>query len=124
MTISSSDSLLQAKIKKTDLAHLDPTERAELVNTFLFAALGIDNPKEAVKHPLFWDILCWALELLSLYSLELEIAGEDEHLKSLMKHLSKYIYSLHYSFPEGQPELGPSREDHRKLWNDRIEGYI
>jgi hypothetical protein len=110
--------MIQRKIEKTDLQYLDPSERAELVNAFLFSALGISDPKEVVEHPLYWDLICWCSGMVAYFAM----GTEDADLMALAKILNKQIFSLHYSLPDGEPELGPNREEHKQIWIERIEG--
>lgn len=114
------DNKLQARVKARDAKHLDPTERAELVNSFLFAALGIEDPEEAVAHPLYWDLLCWCSQMLALFALGV---GETD-LLNIAKAMNQQIMSLHYALPEGEPELGHERDLHEQLWHERIRSLL
>jgi len=113
----------EQKVKQRDQKHLDPSERAELVNSFIFHALALDSPKDVVQHPLYWDLLCWCLEMLNLYTKNLAMVGQPE-LMEIMKLASRQFYGLHYSLPENSPELGPEREEHEELWVTRIEEWV
>jgi hypothetical protein len=117
------DDLLKKRIAERDEKHLDPSERAELVNSFIFLALALEDPHDVIKQPLYWDFLSYAVELLNIYAQELAIAGEPEVLQ-IMRLLNKYMKSLHYSLPDDSPELGPAREEHEALWTKRIEDYV
>jgi hypothetical protein len=112
--------ILLEKISQRDLKHLDPSERAELVNSFIFSALAITDSRQAIEHPLFWDLLCWATNILAIFAQ----ASEDQTTLEIVRVLNKHFYSLHYSFPDREPELGPGREEHERIWAERIEGYL
>jgi hypothetical protein len=112
--------LLEKKVAAVDAQHLDPEERAELVHAFIFQALDLSSAADFIEHPLYWDLLCYCTSMLSLWAL----ASEDPELLVLMKTLNSHIHSLHYAFSKGSPQLGPSRREHEKIWNDRIEGFI
>jgi hypothetical protein len=112
--------ILLKRISDRDSKHLDPGERAELVNSFIWTALGIEDPKDAIEHPLYWDLLCWCEQMLLLFAMSVE----HQELLGLMKLVQKQWMSLHYSLPDGEPELGPSKEEHEKLWTERIDYLI
>lgn len=114
------DALVGARIATRDARHLDPSERAELFQSFLFHALDLTGPDEYIQHPLYWDLLSFCIEQISLFG---STAG-DERLEQLVKILSKHFYSLHYSFPDDAPQLGLDREAHKAEWIELIEGYI
>jgi hypothetical protein len=113
------DDLLKHQIKERDHKHLDPSERAEFVNTFFFHALGLDSGEDFVENPLYWDLIMYANEMILLYAFGIQ----DEQLLALMKHVNSHLYSLHYSIPGDSPELGPSRDEHKRVWEKRIEDY-
>ena len=114
------DDLLKKRIDLRDSSHLDPAERAELVNSFLFTALGIDNPEEAVKHPLYWDLICWCSQMLALFAMGVQ----ETKLLEVAKAVNGQIMSIHYSLPDGEPELGPGRDEHEAIWYERIEELL
>ena len=127
----SSNDLLNAKIKSRDSSHLDPSERAELVNQFIFNALGLTDSKDTIKHPLYWDLLSYCVEMINLYAFAQaqSSVGEDAQVFSQQfmqatKLVNNLFHSIHYSLPDGSPELGPSRKDHEDIWAKRMEDYI
>jgi len=114
-------SFMRAKVADMDEAHLDPGERADLVNSFIFHALGLQDPKDEIKQPLYWDLLCFCFEMLSTYG----IAMEDENFMLAVKHINQYMYSVHYAGAKGiDTYLGPPKEEHEALWVEIIEGFI
>ncbi len=117
------ESTLRKRVKQRDLEHLDPNERADLVNSFIFHALALEDPKDAVEHPLYWDLLSWCVEMIALYAQSLASAGETSLMVPAVD-LSRMFYSLHYSLPDDSPELGPEREEHEEIWVERIEEWI
>ena len=114
-------SFMQAKVSEMDENHLDPGERAELVNSFIFHALGLEDPKEIIEQPLYWDLLCYCMEMLSLYAVNME----DENLILAVKYINNYMYSLHYS---GEVDvdsfLGPGRIGHEDIWAGRSKRVL
>jgi len=65
-------------------------------------------------QPLYWDLLCYNIEMLSLYATNLE----DESFLAAVKVVSNYMYSVHYSgVIDEDTFLGPSREEHEKICN-------
>lgn len=106
-------SLKDERIKRRDKAHLDPGERADLVNSFLFDALGLESVEALVSNPMLWDLVSYATEFIGLYAIQ----SGDEKLETLAKMWSKQIYSLHYSVPDGHEILGPDRETHVERWD-------
>lgn len=109
---------LKERIKQRDSTYLDPTSRANLVNTLLFRVLGLEDPKDIIKNPLFWDLVCFCTEVLNVYALQ---SDEEENL-ALAKAWSNLIYSRHYSLPDDHNALGPEKEEHEKWWLEMIEG--
>jgi len=105
-----------SRIEHVDSLHLDPVERAELVQEFLFKALRLDGERGSVTHPLFWDLLCYASQLFNVYAIQTQDGSLD-----FAKHLNSYLMSRHYSVPDDHSCLGPSREEHKQIWLDRIE---
>ena len=111
---------MRARVDSTDEAHLDPAQRAELVNTFIFHALGLEDPKDVIAQPLYWDLICYNIEMLKLYAINME----DEGLVAAVKILHSFMHSAHYSGVIGEESfLGPSREEHERLWVERIERF-
>lgn len=117
---TSPDRWFQNQISARDVKHLTPDERAELVNSFLFHALALESPEDVIAHPLYWDIVCFCWEMLLLYA---QNSGDDT-LLAMMKKINNYMHAQHYSLPENAPQLGPSRDEHKKLWIKRIEEYL
>jgi len=114
-------SFMRAKVSETDEAHLDPGQRADLVNSFIFHALGLEDPKDVIEQPLYWDLLCYNVEMLSLYAVNME----DENLVNAIKLVNSYIYSVHYAGVKGEDSfLGPARDEHEKIWVERIERFL
>ena len=111
---------MRARVDSTDEAHLDPAQRAELVNTFIFHALGLEDPMDVIAQPLYWDLICYNIEMLKLYAINME----DEGLVAAVKILHSFMHSAHYSGVIGEESfLGPSREEHERLWVERIERF-
>lgn len=114
-------SFMKAKVAEMDEAHLDPGERADLVNTFIFRALGLDGPEDVIKQPLYWDLICYCFEMLSNHAVVLE----DEDFLMAMKHVNNMMYSIHYAGVVGEESfLGPEREKHKQVWVERIERVV
>jgi len=114
-------SFMRARVDEMDEAHLDPGQRAELVNSFIFHALGLKDPKDVIRQPLYWDLLCFCFEMISGYSIQMD----DEGLVLACKHINGYMYSVHYSGTVGEDSfLGPEREEHEALWVEIIEGFM
>jgi len=104
------------RIAYIDSLHLDPVERAEKVQEFLFTALRIDSEKGSITNPLFWDLLCYCSQLFAVYAIQIQDGSVD-----FAKSMNSYLMSRHYSLPEDHPSLGPSRAEHTQIWLDRIE---
>ena len=117
---SSPDRWFQSQISARDAKHLNPDERAELVNSFIFHALALESPEEVIEHPLYWDLLCYNFEMLLLYA---QSSGDDT-LFTMMRKVNNYLHAQYYSLPPDAPQLGPSRDDHKALWIKRIEEYL
>lgn len=114
-------SFMKAKMSEMDEHHLEPKERADLVNSFIFHALGLDDPKDVIEQPLYWDLLCYCFQMLSSHA----IALGDEGFLGVIKALNSYMHSIHYSGAVGEDTfLGPEREEHERIWVERIEGLI
>jgi len=114
-------SFMRARVKEMDEAHLDPGQRAELVNSFIFHALGLEDPKDVIGQPLYWDLLCYNIEMLSLYLVNME----DENLLMAVKQINNFMYSVHYAGAIGEDSfLGPAREEHEEIWVERIERFV
>ncbi len=118
---ASLQAFFRARMTSTDEAHLDPGQRAELVNTFIFHALGLSEPKDAAEQPLHWDLLCYSFQMLLLYADQMQ----DEQFSIAMKMVDSFMHGIHYSGVIGEEEfLGPEREEHEGIWVDRIEGFM
>jgi len=112
---------MKARMNSTDEAHLDPGQRAELVNTFILYALGLTDPKEAAEQPLHWDLLCYCFQMISLYAIQMQ----DEGFTLAVRQVHNFMHGIHYSgVIEEDLFLGPARDEHEKIWVDRIEGLI
>jgi len=111
---------MRARVNSTDEAHLDPGQRAELVNTFIFHALGLDDPKDAAEQPLYWDLLCYSFQMLSLYAIQMQ----DEEFTLNVRQMDGFMHGIHYSgVIEEEGFLGPSRDEHERIWVERIERF-
>jgi len=109
------------RMKNVDEAHLDPDQRAELVNSFIFHALGLNDPKDVIEQPLYWDLLCYCFEMLLKYA----IVREDRNTLLAMKQVNSFMHSAHYSGRIGEDSfLGPDRDEHEKIWVERIEKFV
>jgi hypothetical protein len=106
----------KGRVEARNEAHLAPNERAELVNTLMFHALGIDDPSDMITHPLYWDILCYCCEMMNLYASQV---GSENMLKA-QKYINAEFYSHHYSVPDDHAILGPGKKIHRAIWNARL----
>lgn len=113
-------SLVKKRIAARDASHLSPEERAELVLTFIYAALGLDNTRDLIHQPLYSDLMYFALNMLNMHSISIQ----DEDLIDMMKAVNSHMYATHYSLPEDSPALGPSRDEHKEIWEERIKEYF
>ncbi len=121
MTTLNLQSFMKAKMDETDEHHLDPGQRAELVNTFIFHALGLDDPKDQAGEPLHWDLMCYSFQQLSRFAIQIQ----DENFMLAVKQVHSFMHSLHYSGAVGEEEfLGPARDEHERIWVERIEGFV
>jgi len=112
-------SYMKARVNEMDEAHLDPGQRAELVNTFIFHALGLSR-EDTIEQPLYWDLICYNIEMISLYA----VGMQDENFLAAVKVVSNFMYSTHYSGALGEDSfLGPEREEHEGIWVERIERF-
>lgn len=116
-TLKKLNELVGSRMEDRDDHHLDPTERAEVVQEFLFVALGLDGPEDAVENPLFWDLISYASQVFAAYAIQ----SEDGEALDLAKKLSHYVHSRHYSVGDNHPILGPGKEKHLKVWVKRIK---
>lgn len=114
------NALIQRRIEIRDTRTLNPSERADLVNTFIFHSLGLTSPQDVVKNPLFWDLVCFACEFMNLTAKTLD----DPLFLELQKQVNGFIYQMHYSLPEGDDAINLSKEDHRKIWETRSQVAI
>jgi hypothetical protein len=111
----------RAKLAQLDEAHLDPQDRANLVNEFFALTLDLEKPEDIVQYPLYWDILCFCFEMLNGFILQME----DKNVIRAARFINDYMYSIHYSGEVNETDfLGPSREDHEKIWAERIAKFI
>ena len=112
-------SYMRARVDQMNEAHLDPTQRAELVNTFIQKALGLNE----VVQPDYWDLICYSAKMLQLYAISNSDVDEGR-LKKLIDLVVGAIESIHYSGAIGEDSfLGPTREEHEGIWVDRIERF-
>jgi len=120
------EDFMKRRMDKVDKKHLSPGQRAELVNSFLFKALGLDDPKDFVQsYPLHWDIICFCQEMLNIFILQ-SCAETDTNEKTIaaLKRINDFTYSAHYSQPKGSPMLGPSVKEHAQQWEDRMDSIV
>lgn len=112
------EAFMRAREKQMDEAHLDPGQRAELVNTFIHYALGLTKREDVIEQPLYWDLLCYSFQMISRFAIQ----AADPDFLQIVKALNSYMNSIHYSGELGQEDwLGPEREEHEGIWVDRIE---
>jgi hypothetical protein len=109
----------QRQIENRNKLHLDPNERADRVNTFIFMALGLDRIEDLIAHPLYWDIVCFCQEFLNAFALG---SGDRDYIM-LARTMNSFIYGTHYSIPDDSPQLGPNRREHDNIWAERIEAF-
>jgi len=120
MTKLNLESFRKAKMSQLDEAHLDPQDRANLINEFFALALDLDKPEDIVQYPLYWDILCFCFEMLNGFILQME----EKPVMQAAQFINNYMYSIHYSGAVGETDfLGPNREEHEKIWRDRIAKF-
>lgn len=117
--IESLDPIFRNRIAERDKLHLSPNERAERVNTFIFLALGYEDPADVIKQPLYFDLICYCFEMLNLYAL----GSQDEVLAQLTQVINKHMYSQYYSLDNDNKILGPDKETHINIWKERIEAF-
>ena len=110
------DSSVRARIASRDARHLDPVERAELVNEFIFKALRLED-NDGITNPLYWDLLSYCVQMYLRYAVQVD----DEILQKISAQINSDFMSKHYSVPDDHAILGPERETHKQLWKDRIE---
>lgn len=116
-------SFMRARVNEMDEAHLDPAQRAELVNTFIQYALGMRGKEEGIGQPLYWDLICYCFKMLQLHGMA--HSGVDPELMKLLLIIDEKLEHIHYSGVLGESSfLGPGREEHEKLWVERIERFI
>lgn len=116
-------SFMKARVEQMDEAHLDPGQRAELVNTFIQHALGITEKEEGIEQPLYWDMICYCSKMLQLHGMA--HSGSDPELMKLLLLINEKLEHMHYSGAVGEDSfLGPEREEHERIWVERIERFI
>lgn len=111
------DKFMKLRVEDRDSKYLDPTERANFVNTLILLALGFEDPKGAAQNPLYWDLVCYSTEFLNLFALQ----TEDKEIMAIAKAWSNKIFSLHYSYDDDMNALGPSREEYGEVWISRLD---
>lgn len=120
--VKQADSIsLQKRVEEYDKLYLDVTERAERVNAFIMAALGLTSIKELTDQPLYWDLVSFSTEFLNQFAFVM--SQEDEELMTIARVWNSKIHSIHYSQSKDSPALGPKRDEHITLWNSRIEEF-
>lgn len=110
-------------IEKRDAKHLDPSERAELFRSFIFACLDLQDSEDVIAQPLWSDMMSFCIEMIGAWAMEMQVAGDDS-MVDFAKVLSRGFYTLHYSYPDDHPALGPQREEHEQLWIQRMEDFV
>ena len=106
----------KSHIAARDKAHLTIDERATFVNTLIFQALGLTSVKDSITQPLYWDLLCYCLGMVNLYTQNI---GSEVELQA-QKIVSNMFYAHHYSVPDDHRLLGPTRAEHESLWQARL----
>ena len=102
------------RIVDRDSKHLSPSERAERVVSLVARNFGVENAEAFVKNPLYWDLICFSVEMLGALSLSLE----DDLFTQNIILASQKVFSIHYSVEDGNEILGPSREEHEEVWDE------
>jgi hypothetical protein len=118
------EGFMEARVKEVDNLHLDPSQRATYVNSLIFHALGLEGAKDAVEQPLYWDLICYCMEMLNIYVVQTCMDTEDRDTIVTLKKLNSFIYSIHYSLPEDSPMLGPDKLAHTQLWEERLISLV
>lgn len=111
---------MEARVKEVDENSLSPSERATFVNSLIFHALGLEGAEDAVQQPLYWDLICYCMEMLNIYVVQTCMDTEDRDSIVNLKKLNSFIYSIHYSLPDDSPMLGPGKLAHTQIWGDRL----
>lgn len=109
---------IKARIHEVDEKHLDPEQRAQLVNTFILTAL--DHPNgypDPQTNPLYWDIACFCLEFLNRFAHNVGA----EPLLVAQKVVSDFMYTVHYDVDMKSESLGPGRDEEERVWVERIK---
>jgi hypothetical protein len=99
-----------ADIEARDAKHLGIYERALLVNDFIEGLLGTN----LYENPYNWDIFCWSCVMFTIFA---QFLGREDSLK-LASEINRFVQLVHYSFPDSHPALGPSREEHTRIWTN------
>lgn len=109
---------IKARIHEVDEKHLDPEQRAQLVNTFIINALGYPNgyPDPSTNN-LHWDLTCFCVEFMNRFAQNIGA----EPLLVAQKVISDLVYNLHYDVNTKSEALGPGRDEEEKVWVERIE---
>ena len=109
--------LIEDRVARRDLLHLDPTERAQFVHELIFWALELeDSADAAISGYVLWDILCYAVHLIGQYSMVLE----DDEFSIMARAINAWLFTMHYNLDDTALQLGPSRDKHIEFWKDQI----
>ena len=115
---------MMERVEEIDEKHLDPSQRATFVNSLIFHALGLKGAEDAVQQPLYWDLICYCMEMLNIYVVQTCTDTEDRETIVTLKKLNSFIYSIHYSLPEDSPMFGPGKLAHVQIWEDRLLALV
>lgn len=107
---------MDERISIRDKQHLDPTERAQFVHELLFWALDLEADESVMTGHVLWDIVCYAVHLLTQYS----IALQDQDFAVMARALNTWLFTNHYNMDETATQLGPRRDTHIKFWERQL----
>ena len=97
--------LTPERIAKIDANYLSPRERADRLHTML------QMVEEDLEFNLTrWDYLCFAVEFIGQFSIA--FFSFDEVFSRTAKLLEKWLYNMHYFYPE--KIYGPPKEGEKK----------
>jgi len=119
--MKSTEEFIKSRMEVVDGKHLSVDQRASLVNSLIFHALGLTKPADAVEQPLYWDLICYSMEMLSIFIVQTCEGTNDYKTIETVKRLNAFIYSIHYSLSDNDAMLGPGREEHEEIWLERLE---
>lgn len=97
--------LTAERIAEVDKAYFSPKERADKINTMLELA------QEEFDQPLTrWDYLCFSTEFIGQFAIS--FFSHDDIFVKTAKLLGKWLYNLHYFYPD--KVYGPAEKGERK----------